>query len=185
LSQRKGELDSILNATEALKDEVSKAQSDLDETDLTMNSQREEIERNLEELNKHFSAYSKELYGDTPLITLLDPTENKGNFLFDIGNLQGNEGSGKKKGQIAAFDLAYLKWSEEKEAKTVRFTMHDETELIDANQLTNLFRIAQSIEGQYVLPILSDRLASVDYPEKGKCIILRLSKKERFFKLPD
>ena len=183
LSQRKGELDSLLNATESLKSLSAEAQGELGETDRELHAQRELIEHNLERINHYFAGYSKQLYGDTPLVTLLDPAEHKGNYLFDIGNLEGNEGSGKKKGQIAAFDLAYLSWREEIHAKTVRFTMHDETELIDTNQLKELFRIAESIQGQYVIPMLSDRLASVDFVGKEHCVILSLSKTNRFFKL--
>jgi hypothetical protein len=98
-----------------------------------------------------------------------------------IRNTEGNEGSGAKKAQIAVFDLAFLKFQEKLRAKSVRFTLHDELELIHGNQLGTLFELADEIDGQFVVPLLSDRVTAASFPAADDCTILRLSSDDKFF----
>lgn len=182
LSQRKGELESLEKTMDGLRGQVDEQKAILAKTEKDMKEEEEQLERNLELLNTYFTDYTLRLYSEHLLIAMEQPKPDKP-IAFTVVNFEGNEGSGKKKGQIAAFDLAYLRYRQEKEARTIRFTLQDEVELIDAKQLKVLFEIAQSIDGQYVIPVLKDRLASVDFPDAESCVVLRLSQESRFFGL--
>lgn len=184
LSQRVGELEALEKAIKHVRTEVALLKEKLASTEADIKRATEDVEQNLEIFNQYFTEYSQLLYSQRWIVALQFPTDGKTNVKLTVGNLEGNEGSGKKKGQIAAFDLAYLRYRQEVRARTARFTLQDENEVIDATQLHNLFQIAQTIDGQYVLPVLQDRLPAVNFPNVDDCVIVRLSQAERFFRLP-
>lgn len=57
---------------------------------------------------------------------------------MNISSLTGNLGTGKKKGQIAAFDLAYIQFAQEVGIDHLHFIMHDQIENVHDNQISNL-----------------------------------------------
>lgn len=185
LSQRRGELESLGKAVAEVRAEADVKKAELADTEKLVAEATQQIEANLELMNLYLTEYSERLYSETLLITMdvPGPDDKRQNVGFRLLNLEGNEGSGKKKGQIAAFDLAYLRYRQQREAKTIRFTLQDEVEVIDGKQLRALFEIAESIQGQFVIPVLNDRLAAVAFPGAEKCVVLRLSQAERFFRL--
>ena len=184
LSHRQGELEALTKAVKEVREQLAELREQLAATDGEIKRATNAVEENLEIFNGYFTEYSQLLYGESLLVVLQFPADGKDNVKLIVENLEGNEGSGKKKGQIAAFDLAYLRYRQEVGARTARFTLQDENEVIDATQLRKLFEIAQSIDGQYVLSVLQDRLPAVDFPNVDDCVIVRLSKEERFFRLP-
>lgn len=184
LSQRLGQLEALEKAVEHVRSELASRQTDLIATETGIQQATDAVEQNLEIFNRYYAEYSQLLYGESWLVALQFTPDGKTNVSLTIVNLEGNEGSGKKKGQIAAFDLAYLRYRQEIGAKTARFTLQDEIELVDATQLRNLFRIAQTIEGQYILPVLQDRLLAVDFPNVDDSVVVRLSQTDRFFRRP-
>ncbi|MBU9853033.1 DUF2326 domain-containing protein, partial [Rahnella aceris] len=95
---------------------------------------------------------------------------------------KGNLGDGKKKAQVSALDLAYLALQEEIGSKSLRFVAHDGIEAIHKNQIRILFDIASSIDGQYILAILSDKLSDIDQEFISENTILELSEDDKFFK---
>ncbi|MCZ0933424.1 MAG: DUF2326 domain-containing protein, partial [Oligoflexia bacterium] len=68
------------------------------------------------------------------------------NYILDMGNLTENMGTGKKKAQISALDIAYLKYSEKKRLDVPYFVLHDQLETVFENQIDTLFDLADNID---------------------------------------
>ena len=51
------------------------------------------------------------------------------------------------------------------------------------NQLKTIFEISQSINGQYIIPILRERIDKVDEQYVDKAKVLELSESNKFFKI--
>lgn len=64
-----------------------------------------------------------------------------------------------------------------------RFVIHDKMENTHINQLKTIFNICNTIDGQYIIPILRERIDKIDqkYIEKSK--VLELSSNNKFFKI--
>ncbi|EAW8076977.1 DUF2326 domain-containing protein, partial [Salmonella enterica] len=135
--------------------------------------------------NNFFSIYTKKLYDEEFILTF---TEKNGVYDFKVDPVgvvasKGNLGDGKKKAQVSALDLAYLSLQAEIKSKSVRFVAHDGIEAIHPNQIRVLFDIASSIDGQYILAILSDKLSSIEKKFITEHTILELSEDNKFFKI--
>lgn len=95
----------------------------------------------------------------------------------------GNVGTGKKKAVIVAYDLAYMQYSIKIGINVPQFVIHDKMENTHINQLKTIFQICNEIDGQYIIPILRERIDKInqDYIDKAK--ILELSTDDKFFKI--
>ena len=91
--------------------------------------------------------------------------------------------SGMKKGMIVAFDFAYLRYSNELGFSCPKFIIHDKLETTHINQLKTIFEMSASINGQYIVPILRERIKDIDSTLIEKAKILELSKIEKLFKI--
>jgi phage shock protein A len=118
-------------------------------------SKDELIQNRITEFNKFFSEISNELYGEYYILS--SSTNEKGYDLI-ITNIEGNPSTGKKKGQIAAFDFAYIQFADHLDINCLHFIMHDQLENIHDNQLNTLIEVANCINGQYIVPILRDKI---------------------------
>ena len=106
---------------------------------------------------------------------------NKG-YELNISTLFGNPGTGKKKGEMAAFDLSYIQFADYMGIECLHFILQDQIENIHDNQINNI--LTQFVENhncQYVLPVLRDKLP-VDI-DISKFEILSLSQNEKLFKI--
>ncbi|EKN6165999.1 DUF2326 domain-containing protein, partial [Yersinia enterocolitica] len=143
-----------------------------------------QFDDNLKIFNKYFSKYTRQLYSEEFILSY-EYKSDLFQFTIDpIGNIQsqGNLGDGKKKAQVSAFDLAYLSLQEETSSRFIRFVAHDGIEAIHQNQIKTLFDIAATIDGQYIIAILKDKLASIDGKTIATSTILELSENDKFFK---
>ena len=95
----------------------------------------------------------------------------------------GNVGTGKKKAVIVAYDLAYMKFSTEMGIKVPQFVIHDKMENTHINQLKTIFEICSKIEGQYIIPILRERIDKIDRKYIDKAVVLELSTSDKFFRI--
>jgi uncharacterized protein YydD (DUF2326 family) len=139
------------------------------------------INNRVTEFNKYFPVISKRLYGDEYLLSA--PKNKKGFYELDATNIGENPGTGKKKGQIAAFDFAYIKFADSLNIRCLHFIMHDQIENIDDNQLNTLFEVANgnNINCQYIVPILRDKIPSnIDV---SMFEVLSLSQDDKLFKV--
>lgn len=134
--------------------------------------------------NKYFSEISNELYGEKFAMSAVFEqkfnTEQKFYKLY-IDSLNGQTGTGKKKGEIAAFDIAYVKFADEIEQPTLHFILHDQMEVVDDNQIKGLANQVINANCQFVVPILRDKLPKeLDKPEFQ---VVSLSQSNKLFKV--
>lgn len=186
LSKRQGYLEGLEQELAEIDAQLKQQKAAILGAESAIEASREGMEAHLEEFNQFFSAFSRRLYDRSYYLALRLHEGKRGHYKVvpSITNTEGNEGAGTKRSEIAAFDLAYLRWQEKRKSKTVRFTLHDEVELIHGHQLATLFEIAEGIDGQFVVPILSDRLSTVPFERAKECTVLRLSEGNRFFGIP-
>ncbi len=76
-----------------------------------------------------------------------------------------------------------MQYSIEVGMKVPQFVIHDKMENTHINQIKTIFEICNKIEGQYIIPILRERIDKVDqqYIERSK--VLELSSSDKFFRI--
>lgn len=142
-------------------------------------SKDELLQRRVAEFNVYFSDISSRLYGE--LFVLSADWDAKGLDL-KVSSIGGNLGTGKKKGQIAAFDLAYIRFADAEDIRCLHFVLQDQIENIHDNQISSLLTdIVSEIDCQYILPVLRDKLpAEVDVDTYQ---VVSLSQVDKLFRL--
>lgn len=160
-------------------EKLERINEDLEAINSEINSKDSLIQKRITLFNKYFTKISNELYGEE---YLLSTQKNDKGYDLIVTNIEGNPSTGKKKGQIAAFDFAYILFAEEIDIKFVHFIMHDQLENMHDNQLsTILIDLANSINCQFILPIVRDKIpANLDVEQY---IILQLSENDKLFKV--
>lgn len=134
------------------------------------------INSRITEFNKYFTELSNKLYNE---YYLLSSPQNENGYDLIVTNMEGNPSSGKKKGQISAFDFAYILFADNLNIDCLHFIMHDQLENIHDNQLNTLFEIANNINCQYIVSILRDKIPSnIDV---NKFTVLSLSQDKKLF----
>lgn len=177
LSEQKRIWDACVNETRRLKAQSEKYAE-------KSKSLNEQIDDNLQRLNKILKRISLELYGEQYKLVRRE-VDNKGKPLeflqFELLGVTTNPGTGEKKGQITAFDLAYIEYAEEMDIPHLNFILHDQIENIDGRQIvTILEKLVPTINCQYVAPILRDKVpAGIDL---ARYTIIELSKDDKLFK---
>jgi len=158
---------------------LDRINEELESINSEINSKDSLIQKRITLFNKYFTKISDELYGEE---YLLSTTKNDKGYDLIVTNDEGNPSTGKKKGQIAAFDFSYILFAEELEIKYLHFIMHDQLENMHDNQLsTILIELSEKINCQFVLPIVRDKIPNtIDIEEH---IILRLSENDKLFKV--
>lgn len=179
LSLRKGEIQKSVALLEEQEKIKSTLNSKLSEIEELMNN--DGINEKIIKFNQIFSEYCDKLYGEKYLLAYNEEWKEEKKFPVSIAALGGNVGTGKKKAVIVAFDLAYMQYSIELGLRAPQFVIHDKMENTHINQLKTIFEICEKIDGQYIIPILRERIDKVDqtYVEKSK--ILELSTSNKFF----
>lgn len=177
--ERKGNLEERKKYWITSNEKLKRITDELQTINSKINSKDDLIQKRITLFNKYFTKISNKLYGEEYLLST--QKDEKGYDLI-VTNIEGNPSTGKKKGQIAAFDFAYILFAEEIEIKLLHFVMHDQLENMHDNQLsTILIDLANSINCQFILPIVRDKIPS-DLNIK-KQIILRLSESDKLFKI--
>ncbi len=144
---------------------------------------KQETAKKISIFNRHFSDYCQELYSEKYLLAYNENWKAEGIFPITLDSLGGNVGTGKKKAVIVAFDLAYLKYAEEMKIYAPKFVIHDKLENTHINQLRTIFNLCQNIDGQYIIPILRERVDKLDSELIEKAKVLELSSTNKFFKV--
>jgi len=165
------QLDSIATSLENHRKELEKINDGSFSVD-------EQLSRNIEIFNKYFSKFSKTLYDEQ---FILSYEKNERAYFLKIGSLDGNLGTGKKKGQIAAFDFAYACFCEETGIPYLHFILHDQLENMHGNQLILVADLARELGVQLVLPFLKDKLPqNRDFTTST---IISLSQTDKLFRI--
>ncbi|MFT6138740.1 MAG: hypothetical protein ACJAUJ_001835 [Salibacteraceae bacterium] len=176
--ERKGNLEEQKRLWLYSQEKLSGIDNDLNLINQGISSKDSQIQSRITEFNKYFSVISHRLYGET---YLLSSQKNEKGYELIVTNLEGNPSTAKKKGQIAAFDFAYIEFADKLDIECLHFIMHDQLETIHDNQLNTIVEVANSINGQYIVPILRDKIPSnIDISEFE---ILSLSQDDKLFKI--
>ncbi len=135
-----------------------------------------EKEDSLSIFNKYFSKYSEKTNGEP---FMLYSTEE--GFLFGIDNVKRGLSTGTRKSIIAAFDLAYQQFAKQLDKKVPNFIVHDVIETLDKVSLTAIINIVNSVECQYIVAVLKEKIQGHDLIQESN-IIVTLSENNRPFK---
>lgn len=176
--ERKGNLEEQKRLWLYSQEKLADIDKDLNAINQGISSKDSQIQSRITEFNKYFSVMSNRLYGET---YLLSSQKSEKGYELIVTNLEGNPSTGKKKGQIAAFDFAYIEFADKLDIECLHFIMHDQLETIHDNQLNTIVEVANSINGQYIVPILRDKIPSnIDISEFE---VLSLSQNDKLFKI--
>ena len=176
--ERKGNLEEQKRLWLYSQEKLGQIDENLNAINQGIISKDSQIQNRITEFNKYFSVMSNRLYGET---YLLSSQKNEKGYELIVTNLEGNPSTGKKKGQIAAFDFAYIEFADKLDIECLHFIMHDQLETIHDNQLNTIVEVANSINGQYIVPILRDKIPSnIDI---SNFEVLSLSQDNKLFKI--
>ncbi len=178
LFERKGNLEEQKRLWIYSQEKLAEIDENLNAINQGISSKDSQIQNRITEFNKYFSVMSNRLYGET---YLLSSQKNEKGYELIVTNLEGNPSTGKKKGQIAAFDFAYIQFADYLDIECLHFIMHDQLETIHDNQLNTIVEVANSFNGQYIVPILRDKIPSnIDISEFE---VLSLSQDDKLFRI--
>ncbi len=176
---KKGE---IQHAIELIENQTEKKDSILNqicEIDSKLNL--EGVEDTLKIFNNYFSKYCYDLYGERFVLAFNENWKKEKKFPITLGSVDGKMGDGKKKAIIVAFDLAYIQFSLELGLKGPLFVIHDKLENVHINQLKTIFEFCNDFSGQYIIPILRERVSAIDSKIIEDATVLTLSAENKFF----
>ncbi|QNU66946.1 DUF2326 domain-containing protein [Ruminiclostridium herbifermentans] len=136
-------------------------------------NKKQEIE---EKFNIYFKELTKNIIGETFAIVINEDDEE---FPVKIIGMNGKPGTGIKKAMITCFDLAHVKLIIKEGYHMPVFVIHDKLENIDLKELRGIIAESRIFEGQYIFPILNDRIDMLGIKEEE--VVLRLSAGDKFF----
>ncbi|MFK7983648.1 MAG: DUF2326 domain-containing protein [Saprospiraceae bacterium] len=180
LVEKKGRESQVLKWIEDIENDIKNTEKDLKEVNQTFSTYKDILFNNVLSFNEFFKKYSKKLYNEEYFLSY-DWQEGK-KIDFTFNNIEGNVGGGKKKGQVTAFDLAYISFINKMKSSFPHFVLHDSIEDVHYNQIDTFFKIANEINGQYIVSILKDKLNFLDEPFIEQNTILELSESAKFFR---
>ncbi len=132
-----------------------------------------------DDLNKYFSSLTNQIVGEPYAIVFNDIDANKNEFPVRIIGMNGKPGTGIKKTMITCFDLAHINLILQRNYHMPVFEIHDKMENIDLIELSRIVNEARNFKGQYIFPILADRIDTLGINNDET--VLRLSAKDKFF----
>lgn len=182
--QQKGEYENIIQQLNEVEKNVKDYNEQLTVIDDALFSDEFEkiVKSQIFKFNKHFSEISNQLYGEQYAIKYDIITDKNGQKLYKFGtfNLL-NFSSGKKQGEISAYDIAYISFADEENIPCLHFLLNDKKELMHDNQLSKIAEIVSNKNIQFVASILKDKLPSELNQEEF--FILKLSQNDKLFKI--
>ncbi|HFE9852559.1 TPA: hypothetical protein ACGBG5_003361 [Enterococcus faecalis] len=127
--------------------------------------------------NEYFSNYSEETNGEPFMLY----TTTSG-FPVGIEYVKKGLSTGTRKSIITAFDLAYQQLAKQLGKNVPNFIIHDVIETVDQVALTAIVNIIKSMECQYIVAVLKEKIDGNDYID-NRNISVTLSEKDRPFKV--
>jgi uncharacterized protein YydD (DUF2326 family) len=177
--EKKGNLEELKRLWKNSMDKLDEISSELSKIDKSITDKDSLIQERISQFNKYFSSISNKLYGEQ---FVMSSEKSEKGYELNITSISGNLGTGKKKGQIAAFDLAYIQFADALDIDSLHFIIHDQIETVHGNQILNLMTtIINEINCQYIAPVLRDKLPSdIDTTIYE---VLKLSQESKLFKI--
>ncbi|MDQ6974972.1 MAG: DUF2326 domain-containing protein [Mariprofundaceae bacterium] len=184
LYEEKGSFEEKLNQFVSSNSILNGIKIDLAAIDQGIKAKDPLIQERVILFNKYFSSISNNLYGEKFALSANFEKQSKTDNYFyklSIGSLSGRQGTGKKKGEIAAFDLAYIKFADKQGLKCLHFVLHDQMEIVHDNQISGLLEEVSNTNCQLVVSILRDKLP-IEL-QNSEYEILSLSQDNKLFKV--
>lgn len=176
--EQKGKYEEQQRQWDSSTEKLKSIEEELTEINQGIASQDKILENRISSFNKFFSKISEYLYGEQ---FILSQDKNERAYELKISTIGGNLGTGKKKGQIAAFDIAYIQFCDDNDIPCLHFILHDQIENIHDNQLTLIKDVVSNMNIQFIVPILSDKLPP-DIDSKQYAVI-SLSQSDKLFRV--
>ncbi|WP_230489826.1 DUF2326 domain-containing protein [Leptospira noguchii] len=176
--EQKGKYDEQLRQWSMSTNNLKNIESELEKINDSINSLDNVLDEKMKVFNQYFSKMSEYLYGEQ---FILSYAKDDRAYQLKISNIAGNLGTGKKKGQIAAFDFAYIQFCEELSIPCLHFILHDQLENIHGNQIQTLSDVANETNSQFIVPILKDKLPKGIDSNLFK--VLSLSQNDKLFRI--
>jgi uncharacterized protein YydD (DUF2326 family) len=182
--ENKGRLTEKLLQLDASEAKLADIEIKLKSVDQDISQLDDLVQQRVAQFNVFFSEISNNLYNESyALIANYEKSKNKSSSFYKltIDSLNGRAGTGKKKDEIAAFDIAYVKFADNQGIPCLHFILHDQMEVVDDNQIVDLLKEIVSANCQFVIPILRDKLPeALNKPEYE---ILSLSQNDKLFRI--
>ncbi|MBR3877320.1 MAG: DUF2326 domain-containing protein [Bacteroidaceae bacterium] len=184
--QEKGEYENIIYQIEAVEEEISASERELQAIDENLFSDtfKNHLQEQIDKFNVLFSQVSRAIYNEEYVIKF-DSVINRRTKtnIYKFTSFNANLSTGKKMGEISCFDIAYTMFARQENIPCLYFTLNDKKELMSDNQLVSIANMVQEQNIQFVASILRDKLpAELNTPE---LFIVELSQDDKLFKLPD
>ena len=177
--EQKGNYEEQQKLIEDAERRLQQYRDELSEINKGISNQKEFIRNRVTHFNTFFTKISKELYNED--FILVDKYSDRA-LTLTIETISTNPGTGKKKGQIAAFDIAYIQFADYFDIKCLHFVLQDQMKTVHANQISSLFtNIVSRSNCQYVMTMLKDKLPS-DL-DVSQYVVLTLSQSDKLFKI--
>jgi uncharacterized protein YydD (DUF2326 family) len=181
--RKKGEYQGALQLIASAEEIIHHLESDLDKIDKVLFSSESEelINRKLLAFNRSFQRFSHELYGEPYFVISNTITKKTGAKVHQFSTFNEAMSSGKKQGEIAAFDIAYTLFAREEAIPHLPFFLYDKKELVHDNQISTIAKLAEKYDIQIITPILQDKLPP--RLNRDEYIVLRLSQEDKLFRI--
>lgn len=129
--------------------------------------------------NGFFTPLAQKINNEKPIL-VYSPDTNK--FPMSISEISGSS-TGTRKSLIAAFDLAYQQFAIANHIDTPNFVVHDVVENVEGEDLHTIVNAANSIDAQYIVAVLKEKLDSshITDNEQLKMQILQLAEDDKLF----
>ena len=158
--REKGEYENIISQLNEVENNIDSLNKQINDIDQYLFSGDFEIllKEQIKKFNRFFSNISQELYGEKYALTYKKEVNKKGQQYYKFNAFNANMSSGKKQGEILCFDLAYLLFADEEHIPCLHFLLNDKKELMHDNQLVKVAEFVQDKNIQLVISILKDKL---------------------------
>ncbi|MCW3779324.1 DUF2326 domain-containing protein [Levilactobacillus namurensis] len=182
LHEDKGKTVEKIEQIDKSNNRIQELNKNLKEVDQSFFSSETKVKINnqLSKFNKYFANISQQLYGEQYGVAF-EVKERNGQRNYDFYVFAyNNSSSGKKQGEVAAFDIGYILFARHEQIPVLDFVLYDKKELMYGGQLLKISEEAEQNDIQVIFPILSDKL-----PEKlnnDDNIVLYLSEDDKLFR---
>ncbi len=179
----KGEYESVISQLNEVEENINNLNKQIKIIDDSLFSDDFEVllKEQVKKFNKFFSSISQELYGEKYALTFKKEKNKNDQQVYKFNAFNANMSSGKKQGEILCFDLAYILFADEEEIPCVHFLLNDKKELMHDNQLVKVAEFIQDKNIQLVISILKDKLPTAVLDKAN--IVVELSPENKLFKI--
>ncbi len=178
----KGEFENALRQLSEIEARITGLTTQMTKIDTELFSETFEraVSDQRNKFNRHFSAVSQELYGETYLLKADKVIKKKGP-VYEFTTFNANMSSGKKQGEISCFDIAYTLFADSEGIPCMHFLLTDKKELMHDNQLVKIAKLVNAKGIQFVASMLRDKLPTeLNHDEN---VVLRLSQTDKLFRI--